>query len=110
MIVPVAKTGRFVDDNIKFFTVSSEEQAKEHGIDVEWFQDENLTGKILLPPDTVLLKYYSALIGSVIHHQKLAKGEVIRTSPIQMIVQTSGEFRNMTIVFTKTSRYEVVTQ
>lgn len=107
MIVPIAKD-RFAENDIKVFTICSEEQAKEHGIDVEWFQRENLTGKINLPPDTILLKYYNVLIGSVIEHDKFAKGEVIRTSPIQMIVHTSGEFRNMTIVFTKNSRYEVV--
>lgn len=108
MIVPVAKTGRFIDHDVKIFTIWSEEQAKEHGIDVEWFQSENLTGKIALPPDTVLLKYYDVLIGAVVEHEKFEKGEVIRTSPIQMIVHTSGEFRNMTIVFTKNSRYEVI--
>ncbi|UOX40337.1 hypothetical protein UGMREWDR_CDS0013 [Aeromonas phage GomatiRiver_11] len=104
-LIPIRFDGVYAE-NVKIFTINTEEQAAEAGIDIEWLMRENMTGRIVVTKDTVLLDYHDRVIGMVVQHDK-PTNQFIRTSPIQMIVHMTGDFRPMTVVFTQNSRYEV---
>lgn len=107
MIIPIRHDSIYARD-VKCFHVNSEKDAAIHGIDTEWLDRENLTGRIQIPVGVALLEHHNRVIGTIINHAKAVNERFIRTSPIEMIVHTGGDFRSMTIVFTQNSRYEVI--
>lgn len=105
MYVPTCKNsvGR-----VRQLIIETAKEAIDNGIDPEWLERENLTGRIQVHPETVLLEYHDRLIGEIVSHKQYKSGSQIRTTPIEMIIYTRGEFRPMTIAFTRNSRYEVL--
>ncbi|QBX32630.1 hypothetical protein Asfd1_4 [Aeromonas phage Asfd_1] len=106
MLIPIRFDG-FYAENVKIFSLYNEKDAAEAGIDLDWLKRENLTGRIMVSKDTILLEHHDRVIGVVVQHEK-PTNQFIRTSPIQMVVHTLGDFAKMTIVFTQNSRYEVL--
>ncbi|MGR2462196.1 hypothetical protein ACUX4R_25225 [Salmonella enterica] len=104
MIVEVSPNAKALE--VKFFEVNSVAEAAILGIDPEWFDDVKAVVKV--DKNEPLFGYYPCLIGFATGHPDFADGKVIRTSTVDMVIHTRGEFEERTIVFTRNSRYEVI--
>lgn len=106
MLIPIHFNGVYAE-GVKIESIYTEADAAKAGIDLDWLKRENLNGRIMVSKDTTLLEFHDRVIGMAVQHDKF-KDKLIRTSPIEMIVHTLGDFPRMTIVFTRNSRYEVL--